>query len=250
MWAKQLPPLAERYRVVNVDYRGHGRSGAATDPFGLDDLVADVVAVLDRLGIEEAVWAGLSIGGMVSLHAALAVPERVVGLILLDTHAGAERWSKKLKYRAMSLGVRVLGVRPFLSEVVGLMFGETTRREKPELAAEWRERFAATHVPSMLRTVELLNARESVVERLGEIQLPALVAVGEEDHLLPPVDAREIAEGLPDASLVVIPGAGHLSALEQPEAVTAAMLGFLDRLPEWGSGSAPAAPEGNPVHSG
>jgi pimeloyl-ACP methyl ester carboxylesterase len=167
---------------------------------------------------------------MVALRAALTVPERVSGLILVDTDAGAERAFKKLKYRAMGVGARLLGIRPFLPGIVPLMFGRTTRETRPELVEEWSGRFAAMHVPSLLRYLDALMTRDSVVDRLHQIDVPAVVIVGEEDASLPLALSSRIAAGLRDSSLVRVPGAGHLSALEQPGAVTEAMLGFLDRL--------------------
>ena len=94
---------------------------------------------------------------------------------------------------------------------------------------EWKSRFATADLESMRRFMAMLMHRDSVVSRLGEIQIPALVIVGAEDRALPPPLSRQIAAGLPDSSLVEIPRAGHLCTLEQPEAVTAAMLDFLER---------------------
>ncbi len=230
MWAPQVGALAERCRVVNVDFRGHGRSGNADRPFTLYDLVADVVAVLDHLQIERAVWAGLSIGGMVALRAALVAPARVSALILLDTHAGAETAYKKLKYRLMALGTKTLGVRIFLPAIVPLMFGRTTRQTKPALVDDWRAKFAAVHVPSTLHALDALIRRDSVVPRLAEIRVPCLVIVGEQDVSLPPTYSAELAAGLRSSTLLEVPASGHLTALEQPEAVTEAMLSFLDGL--------------------
>ena len=230
MWGPQVPALAERYRVINVDQRGHGRSGHLTEPFDLYDMVDDVVAVLDELGIDHAVWAGLSIGGMVAMRAAMTVPDRVSGLILVDTHAGAETGYKKLKYRAMGAGARLFGTRPFLPGIVPLMFGPTTRRLKPELVDEWREKFASLHVPSLNLVVAAVIRRDSVIDRLGEIKAPTCVIVGGEDETLPVVCSRKIAAAIPGATLEIVPGAGHLSSLEQPDAVTEAMVGFLDEV--------------------
>jgi 3-oxoadipate enol-lactonase len=239
MWGPQLPALGERFRVLNVDTRGHGRSARVERPCTLYDLVVDQLAVLDHLGIERAVWAGLSIGGMVALRAALTVPERVAALILLDTHAGSERLHKRLKYRLMAMTVSALGTRPLLPAIAKLMFGRTTLASKQALVAEWREKFAAVDVPSVLRILTALSTRDSVVDRLGEIDVPALVIVGSEDRSLPPPCSRQIAAGLPAAALVEVPGAGHLSSLEQPAAVTGAMLDFLRSLTE-------APPPGRP----
>jgi pimeloyl-ACP methyl ester carboxylesterase len=227
MWAPQLPALSERFRVINVDCRGHGRSSRVERRCTLYDLVADQLAVLDHLGIERAVWAGLSIGGMVALRAALTARERVAALILLDTHAGSERLPKRLKYRLMALAVSAFGTRPLLPPIVSLMFGKTTLASKRDLVAEWKERFAAVDVASTLRVLTALSTRDSVVDRLGEIQVPALVIVGSEDRSLPPPCSRQIVAGLPAAELLEVAGAGHLSTLEQPQEVTGAMLDFL-----------------------
>ena len=185
MWSHQVGPLAERYRVINIDQRGHGRSGGTGDPFELYDMVDDVLAVLDKLGIETAVWAGLSIGGMVAVRAAIVVPERVAGLILVDTHAGDETGSKKIKYRAMKIGAKILGVRPFLPSILPLMFGSTTRKEKPELVNQWAERFSAVPKSSIFGTLDALLRRDSVVDILADIRVPTLVIVGGEDVSLP-----------------------------------------------------------------
>jgi 3-oxoadipate enol-lactonase len=230
MWGPQVPVLAERYRVINVDQRGHGRSGHLSESFDLYDMVDDVVAVLDELGIDHAVWAGLSIGGMVAMRAAVTVPDRVSGLILVDTHAGAETGYKKIKYRAMGAGARLLGTRPFLPAIVPLMFGPTTRRLKSDLVDDWRERFASVHLPSLNLTVDAVSRRDTVIDKIGEIRMPTLVIVGDEDASLPVACSREIAAAIPGATLVIVPGAGHLSSLEQPGAVTEAMMTFLEEV--------------------
>ncbi len=227
MWREQLPALSGDHRVINVDFRGHGRSSRLTAPFTLYDAVSDVIAVLDELGIERAVWCGLSIGGMVALRAALAHPERVAGLILLDTDAGPETLGHRLKYRAMGAFAKRFGLGPLLPSVARLMFAATTRREQPALVAEWKARFAAVDVPSALHGLDALIRRDSLLGRLPEIAVPTLLLVGEEDRSLPVPFSRRIHERLSDSSLEIIPGAGHLSALEQPARVNEAITAFL-----------------------
>lgn len=227
MWREQVPALSARFRVINPDLRGHGRSGHVTRPFSLYDALADVVAVLDELSIERATWCGLSIGGMVGLRAALTRPDRVAALILLDTDAGPETGLHKVKYRAMGACARVVGLRPFLPSIARLMFGATTRRHNPMLVAEWKNRFASPHVPSVLHCLEALIQRDSLLGRLDQIGVPALVLVGEEDRSLPPPLSRRIHNQLRHSTLGLIPAAGHLSSLERPAPVTDAILGFL-----------------------
>lgn len=229
MWRYQVPVLAESYRVISADYRGHGQSSPLREDLDIYELVEDSVALLDHLGIERAVWAGLSVGGMTAMRAALRYPERVRALVLLDTDADGERSWVKWKSRPMGAGTRVVGLRPFLPALVRAMFGPTTCRENRELVEEWRDRFAGADLESMRRFLAMLIHRDSVVARLGEIEVPALVIVGAEDRSLPPRLSKKIDAGLPDSKLVEIPRAGHLCTLEQPEAVTAAMLDFLER---------------------
>lgn len=230
MWAGQEAALAERYRVINIDARGHGRSGPANSGFTLYDMVDDVLAVLDHLGLEAAVWAGLSIGGMVGMRAALTAPERVAGLILIDTDAGAEtRWNR-FQYGVLGRVARTVGIRPLLPRIARQMFGKTTRARQPALVAEWTGQFRGVHVPSALRMLRALRERDDLLARLQDIAVPALVLVGSEDTSLPPPRSRLLAGKLPGAQFVEIAEAGHLSALEQPAAVTTAMRAFLDGL--------------------
>ena len=239
MWRHQVPALARRHRVVNVDARGHGASGHITSRFTLYDSLADHVAVLDALGIERAVWVGLSQGAMVALRAALTAPRRVSGLVLLDTDAGRETLGTVLKDSLLGVIARTVGVRPVKAQVAKIMFARTTLRENPALVAEWGERFAALHVPSILHALAAVTGRDDLLPRLGRISAPTLVMVGAEDAAQPPARARRLAAAIPGARLVEIPRAGHLSAIEQPEAVTAELVGFLEGLGR-GAQAAPA----------
>lgn len=230
MWAPQVPALAERYQVINIDARGHGASGTASRSFTLYEMVDDVVAVLDAVGVERAIWAGLSVGGMVALRAALEVPSRVGGLVLLDTDAGPEGLGKRLKYAALAAAARRVGVAPVSRQVTRIMFGPTTLRTKAALVEEWRQRFASVDVPSALHALRAISGRDDLLARLQQIAVPALVIVGEEDRALPPSRSRRLTAGLREARLVEIPGAGHLATLEQPERVTEEMLALLDEV--------------------
>ena len=229
MWREQVRGLEDRCRLVNVDFRGHGRSGPALEPFSLYDAVDDVVRVLDRLGIEKAVWCGLSIGGMVAMRAALAAPERVSGLVIMDSDAGREKWLRRLRYRLMAAAVRRVGVRPLLKPVSKMMFGKTTLSAKRDLVDEWCGRFETVDVPSMLTCLDALIRRDSVLGRLPGVGVPSLVIVGSEDLSLPARRSLRIHGALPDSEFVEVPEAGHLSALEQPALVNAAIARFLEQ---------------------
>lgn len=230
MWAPQVGPLSERHLVINVDARGHGDSAPAPSGSTLDDMLADMLAVLDDVGTDSAIWAGLSMGGMVAMKAALETPERVRALILLDTDAGTESAFSRLKYALLARIAGLFGIRPVLPQVMRLMFGKTTLRERRTLSDEWRQRFASVDVPSIRNMVGTISGREDVTGRLGEITAPTLVIVGSEDTALPPECSLRIANEIPNAEYIAIEGAGHLSTLEQPELVTPTMLKFLAKL--------------------
>jgi pimeloyl-ACP methyl ester carboxylesterase len=230
MWREQVAPLAQGHRVLNVDLRGHGSSGPIERPFELRELVDDALAVLDDAGVERAYWAGLSVGGMTALRAALEQPERVRGLLLLNTDAGAEAGWHRFRFRLMGMLARLLGMRALGGEVTRVMFGPTVRQRNPELAEEWRGKFVSGHLPSTLAMLEALMRRDDLLPYLGRIYCPTLVVGGSEDRALPIERSRRIAAALPHARFVRLEETGHLSALEHPRAVTGVMVDFLDSL--------------------
>ena len=230
MWEYQVPVLAESYRVINMDFRGHGQSSTIDHPFTVYDLLDDAVAILDELEIEEATWVGLSSGGFTALRAALTVPERVRAIVVADASAAAEAFYPKFKYRALGLGARLVGMGPFVPAVAPIMFGQSTLKENPSLVEEWTPTLLSMELPSLLMFLEAIVTRDSLLDRLCEIQVPTLVMVGAEDRAQPVPRARQIADGIPGAYLKVIPKAGHLSALENPPVFNRAMLDFLGTL--------------------
>lgn len=231
MWEPQVGPLSERFTVINVDARGHGESASAPPGTTLEDMLRDMLAVLDEEGIDRAVWAGLSMGGMVAMRAALETPDRVRALILMDTDAGSEDVWIRLRYAMLARVAGTMGIRPVLSRVLPLMFGRTSLAGRRALVDEWRARFAAVDVPSVRNMVGAIAGREDLLDRLGGIAVPTLVIVGAEDETLPPERAARLASAIPGAEYLEVEGAGHLSALERPDIVTPAMLRFLEALP-------------------
>jgi 3-oxoadipate enol-lactonase len=230
LFTHQVAALERTHRVINVDLRGHGRSGPSESPYTIYDLMDDAVAVLDAEGVASAVWMGLSIGGFLSLRAALTRPERVRALVLIDTDAGAETVWKKLKYTALKWGLRTLGARLIVPAVMPIMLGGTTLRSRPELRDDYRLRFLNVRIKSICAGIDAITGRDDLVARLSEIRVPTLVVVGEEDKPLPLWKSRRIANSIPGAELVVIPRAGHLSAIENPVPVTEAVARFLSRV--------------------
>ena len=229
MWEDVLPALARRYRVHNIDARGHGRS-TWREPFLLEDLAADWLAIMDKEKIERALLGGLSMGGMTAMRLALAHPERAAALVLLDTSADPEPAIDRVAYLLLAEVQRLTGLaRPFAPLIERKFFGRTTRRERRDVVERGLERILEKDARAFYPATQAVFRRNGILERLGEIRCPTLVIVGEEDPATPPARAERIASAIPGAELVRIPRAGHLSPMEQPAAVEAAMLGFLDR---------------------
>jgi len=166
MWKPQLEPLSSQYRVINIDLRGHGKSGSDNEPFDLYDLVDDFLYVLDYLKIEKAIWVRLSIGGMVALRAAISNEKRVAGLVLLDTDAGKEAALNKMKYRAMASFAKIFGIRPLAPYIMRMFLCPFTRLLNPDLVREWKTKVLSVPITAALQTVSALVRRESIIEEL------------------------------------------------------------------------------------
>ncbi|MGE0787514.1 MAG: alpha/beta fold hydrolase [Sandaracinaceae bacterium] len=223
MWRYVVPRLSERYRVINVDAPGHGRSQRMTRRFTLEECADAAVELYRALGIDDAHWVGLSFGGMVGMRLALAHPERVRSLALLDTSAAPEVLKKLPKYHALAFIARRFGPVPaLLDRIVPVFFtARSIAERRDDLIEPFRAHLARMDPESLGHCVDaVIFERRDLRDRLSRIRQPTLVLIGEADVATPIERAREIADGIPDARLVRIPNAAHLSALEQPEAVT------------------------------
>jgi pimeloyl-ACP methyl ester carboxylesterase len=229
LFEPQVDALRDRYRVVTIDAPGHGDS--APVPVGIDFWqYADMVAgVADQLAIESAVWGGQSMGGFTIMRLALAHPERVKGLALIDTQAHSEDPDKLAQYEAFLTVSLDQGVSEDLVNVLMLVFFGQTYASKPE-SDVWRKKLLAIDVPGAHGMIRAVFDRDDVHARLGEITAPAVVIHGEEDIAIEIERGEELARDLPDATFVRVPDAGHASPWEQPGPVTAGIEDFLKRI--------------------
>lgn len=235
-WRPQVEPcVAAGLRVVLWDYRGHGRSEAPDDPaaYSMERVVEDLSEVLDWAAPgQAAVLAGLSFGGLASLHFALAHPERVRALLLAGSGPGfknpkaAAQWQASVDRTASFLESQ--GVAAFAARAADMTVGL-----HPERAAARSARDAiAGQTPHGLAHFgrRVAGPAPPVIDRLGEIGAPALVLRGEHDEAYARA-AEVMSARLPAARSATLPGAGHILNLDEPEAFNAALLGFLDELP-------------------
>jgi 3-oxoadipate enol-lactonase len=228
MFAPQVAVLRDRYRVITWDARGFGDTVFDNQPFTYWDSARDCLGLLDHLGIERAVIGGMSQGGFVSLRVALLAPERVQGLILLNTQSGTEDPAAIPLYQGMiDNWVDEGPTREVANVVAGIILGE------PGLCQTWTARWMALPKGEGALPGQTLLTRDDVTSRLGEIAAPALVVHGTADAAIPMAKAEALADGLPGCvGVVAIQDGTHSANLTHPGAVTDAMLAFLDTLPE------------------
>lgn len=229
MWEGVAPALAAKHKVINIDARGHGRSSAPTR-FTLEDLADDWLAIMEAERIPRAALVGLSMGGMTAMRVALRSPERVAGMVLIDSNAEAEAPLKRIRYGVLAETLRRLGViDPLVAIGARIMFGKTTRAARPEIVAGQAVRLKEQDPMGLYHGCRAVFSRPSIERRLPSIKAPTLVLVGSEDVATPLPHSQRIAAGIPDSLLVVIPRVGHLAALEAPELVAREVLAHLAR---------------------
>ena len=230
MWRPQIEHLANSYRVIAMDIRGHGQSGPS-QPHSLYDLVDDALGVLDAEGVQSAVWLGLSIGGMISMRAALRAPDRVQGMVLLATDAKSESFLVKLERRGLAQIVKHLGILPVIIPVLRKMFGSRAHRQQRDLIKTWREKFLKVDTDSMLESLEALLTRDDVSRKLRTVRVPTLIMHGKQDRAIAVKLAKNTKKHLgQQADLRVLKGVGHLMTLEDPAEVNIQISYFLSRL--------------------
>jgi 3-oxoadipate enol-lactonase len=228
LFAPQIAALRARYRCIAWDHRGQGQSAAdRRHCIGIELVTQDAIQLLEQLSPGPVHLAGLSMGGFVAMRIAARRPELVRSLILMETSADPEPDENAPRYRMLANVSRVIGLSPIAKRVLPIMLGKTT------LADPGRRTEIARFTKIMTSRKDAWRATNGVIDRagcadeLGRIRTRTLVVVGSEDVATVPAKAARLAAGIAGARLVEIPGAGHSSTVEQPEAVTRAIEQFL-----------------------
>ena len=223
MWDPQVPALAERYRVVTYDTRGHGDSPAPAGPYSLDDLVDDLLALLDTVGAPRAHVVGLSLGGMTAMRLAAREPDRVDRLALLCTSAKTDPQG----FLDRAAAARSGGTAPLAPTVVSRWLTPGFAAEHPELVARLEDMIAAADDEGYAACCEVIAGMD-LRDDLAGIEAPTLVVAGADDPALPPEHQRLIADAIPGADLLTLAPAAHLANLERTLETTGALLAHLD----------------------
>lgn len=224
MWAAQMPALTARFSVVRYDHRGHGRSPAPPGPYDIADLASDVLALLDRIGVRRAGFAGISLGGMVGLWLATHVPERVASLALLCTSARLDpgAWHERIA------AVRAGGTAAIAGAAMERWFSARFRDTHPDVVERYAEALGATVDDAYIGCCAAIAGMDLRAD-LANVVAPTLVLAGAEDPAIPPDHSREIADGIADSRLIVLADVHHLPPVERPGAINRRLLDHFRR---------------------
>ncbi|BAY08571.1 alpha/beta fold hydrolase [Calothrix sp. NIES-2098] len=234
-WSLVMPSLVKQYQVIRLDNRGVGRTSAPDSPYSIQQMATDTAALLEHIGIEKVNVVGHSMGGQIAQELALARPEKVQSLILLSSLAKGD---------------------PLFNSIIatwGELPGTIDQKLYQQVILPWIFSDAFYSIPEMIDMIVdiavkypfpptphgIFHQSRAILgcdtrQRLKDIHCPTLVLVSKQDILTPVKFSEQLAQGIPNAELVVLERGGHGLVVESPEAVASAMLNFLSRLPKNG----------------
>ncbi len=230
MWRHQLAALA-RWRCVAPDLRGAGTSTGpdAADEYSMAAYAADLIRHLDDQGIDEVVVCGLSMGGYIAFELLRQVPARIRAVILCNTKAAADTPEAKRGRDVLAAKAQTEGARGIAEVLVPRLLAPATREGRPEVVREVTALIERQPVSGIVGALRALRERPDSTPLLGKIGIPVLVVAGEHDQITPAVEMQEMMRAIPEARFALVPGAGHLTPLEQPAVVNAVLSDFLAR---------------------
>lgn len=230
MWLAQREHLSSLARVVTPDLRGFGGSPLGFDEPSLDRSADDVVALLDRLGLDRVVLGGLSMGGYVAMALLRSHPERVEALVLADTKATADPDAARANRLRIADAVVADGTGVLVEEVLPKLLGSTSVMSRPHVVGRVKGLVQSAPPAAVAWAQRAMAARPDSLDVLRSADVPALVVVGDEDELSTAEDAQAMVDALPRGRLAVLPGSGHLTAVEVPDTFNLAVSRFLADL--------------------
>lgn len=232
MFDDQVRHLQAHYRCVTFDHRGQGQSGVTKSGYDMDTLTEDAAALIEALDCAPCHFVGLSMGGFVGLRLAIHRPELLKSLMILESTADPEPKENVGRYRMLGYVARWIGLGVVASRVMPIMFGQKFLNDpdRAQQRQELRDFMVANDRIGITRAVTGVIEREGVYDQLDAITLPTLIAVGDQDVATVPAKSARMHARIKGSRMVIIPGAGHTSSLEEPDAVNAALDEFLAGL--------------------
>lgn len=231
LWRHQMVALT-RWRCLSPDLRGAGTSHAPTaaDEYSMATYADDLIALLDRAKISNAVVCGLSLGGYIVFELLRRFPERIRAAILCNTKAVADTPEAKRGRDVLTARVLKDGAGVVAAELVPKLLARSTRECRPDVVGEVEEMILRQPVAGIVGALRALRERPDSTPLLDRIRIPVLVVAGDDDQIAPAAGMREMSRAIPGSEFVLVAEAGHMAPLEQPLAVNEALAGFLERV--------------------
>jgi pimeloyl-ACP methyl ester carboxylesterase len=231
MWQPQIETLDQWARVLVPDLPGFGGSGGFEGPPSMDAMADRVLRFLDSLKITEpVVLGGISMGGYVTMAFARRYPQRLCGLVLVDTKADPDDEAGKANRDRMIELVAQSGSKVVIEQMLPKLVGADTLARNPRVADELHSIGSEQSASGVADALRAMRDRPDSTPGLAAVQVPTLIVVGEQDALIPPARSEELRRAIRGAKLVTISAAGHMPNMEQPEAFNAELRSFLEEL--------------------
>jgi 3-oxoadipate enol-lactonase len=228
IWDDLVPFLAPRYRVLRYDSRGHGGSEATSGAYSLQQLAADVIAILDELNVDRMHFVGLSMGGMVGMELALRAPERMTSLAVCNARGSSpppyrDAWVER------SASVRARGIETIVESSIGRWFTPGFLAHRVDAVEAVRGTVRGTSVDGYCGSAAALCELDHE-KHLSRLTMPLLFLTGAQDQGAPPAVMKPMQRRAPGSRYVELPDAGHISVMEQPQLFAEALIGFLESV--------------------
>ncbi|MFK8014368.1 MAG: alpha/beta fold hydrolase [Gammaproteobacteria bacterium] len=231
-WHNQFLALRSRYRCVEYDLRGHGRTASPADGYAMESLADDLIQILEVGNYAPSHLVGSAMGSTVAMHVALKRPELVRSLTLLAASAEEEEPEDRRQLKALALGIRLAGVRVFSRTLMRKIFGQHFLRDHDRRiqVEHWRNEFKKRDRVGLSRAVRGYARRRGLISQVGKIRAPTLILAGERDTICPPSRSMRLSDAISGSRYVTSPKAAHCPAVETPDEVCESLTGFLSSL--------------------
>jgi pimeloyl-ACP methyl ester carboxylesterase len=230
MWQKQTADLSHEYFCVTCDLRGLGHSMGYSPLFTMEHLADDIAELAAHLSLKETAACGLSMGGYVLLRVVEKFPALLKGVIFCDTKADADDNAGKLKRANAIQSIEQNGAEAFVRSFIPTCLAEGSAEKMGTLYTELLEEWTKANAEALIGSQLAMLSRTDTNGMLRELSLPALFICGEQDTITPPAVMNKMAANIEEAKFRIIPGAGHLAPLEQPQAVNIEIRKFLQGI--------------------
>lgn len=230
MWEPQLNYFKLNFRVISYDIRGYGKTTSDERDPDMNLFADDLIAFLDALHIDKAIVCGLSMGGYILLNALNRYPEKIFAVILSDTQCIGDSAETKEKRTKSIASIKERGLTEFASAFVKNVFFKDSYEENLKIIDKIKSVILSTSSQTVTGTLKALAERKDMCFSLREILVPALILVGEEDTITPLTESQRMKDNIPGSKLFIIPKAGHMSNLDQPELFNEYLNNFLSEI--------------------